>query len=796
MKKTKAFCWLLALIALAGCNNSNKNSSIHENHSNSSVDIPSESTQEISSSNTDSTTSHSSNSEASSSEVIVDELKEEREEALLELESYIDDILIYSSAVQESMNNEKTTAKLAVELAKTKEEIELAVHNYKIFVDEAFTIKGEKAKEFIDGLTFVSTNTDTHYSYDKKTGEIVQNTEVGFYGEVKMGTTNENYFVAFDTYITFDYLNTQYSSATIFFRQWDNATTYSLSITDSMMSLTKKSYGNSDLLIQTTSGIQDNEKVHLQVLCSGWQKSILVNGVNVLEINESDFTVGSTSLITWETSLRMEDTYYHEYASVDEFNSVYGELIFLPNLNTKRSEAISEINHYVEGLSGINETSLNELRDLASSYVNEIAALTMIEEVTTRKETFLADLQEKYEQFKSAEEEAIRAEIEAKRHANEAFLTNHVTSKPDTISINELGQIYQSDITNETNLIIGSQNDGGVVALEMNITLTYPNTTWSYMTLHFREWDTSNNYYLSIQDGSLSVQKAVWGEETQILYTSEEGFKNNEQVNVKILCSGNQKFIVINENLLYKIDESSFTVGRVRILTWQTSYLIDSIKYTIYESDDALKNDYQELFDKIAAEEQQKLELKRQENENFLNNSMTEKAGNFSVNDLGQIYKDDVESAGQAIIGNQNDGDVVAFEMDITIQYRNTAWSSFTLHFREWDNSNNYYLSIQDGSISVQKAVWGEETQTLYTSEEGFKNNEQVNVKILCAGWGKAIYINNELFYKINESSYTCGRIRLESWEVAYTIDSIKYSTYTLTSDLLNDYPIAIGELS
>ena len=36
----------------------------------------------------------------------------------------------------------------------------------------AITNDKEKAKEFMDGITYVSTNSDKHYSFDKKSGVI------------------------------------------------------------------------------------------------------------------------------------------------------------------------------------------------------------------------------------------------------------------------------------------------------------------------------------------------------------------------------------------------------------------------------------------------------------------------------------------------------------------------------------------------------------------------------------------------------------------------------------------------
>ncbi len=817
MKKTKAFYLLLALVAMVGCKNNNLSSS-EEEHSNSNVETSSSdessstkeesssssenssSSEEQSSSNNDESSSSedsSSSDETSSSEEIsseiVDELKEDKENAINEIDAYISETTIYSAANNELITSNKDKAKGLINDAITKEKIIEVVDDYKAFADNLLTIKGEKAKEFMDGITYVSTNSDKHYSFDKKSGVITQSTELQFYGEVKMGTQNNNNFVAFDTYITFNYMNTQYSSATILFRQWDTSTTYSISITNDKMSLVKKSWGNEDKVIQTSKGIENKNKVHLQILCSGWQKSVLVDGENVLEICESDFTVGNTSLISWETAITLEDAYYHEYATVEEFNEVYGDLIYTPNINTKRQEAIKAINDYVDSLSGINEASLNTLKDLASTYINDVSSVTTIDEVNSKKEEALATLKEKYEKFKNEEEEVIKAEIEARRQANESFLNNKVTEKPNTITINELGQIVQSDTANGTNLIVGTNNDGSYMAFEMDITANYPNTTYSAMALYFREWDTSNNYYLSIQDGEVVIKKATWGAETEVLYKTA-GIKNNTKTNIKIICSGWEKYVFLNDSLVYKINEGSYTVGRIRLNTWQTSYIIDKANYIVYENNDQLLIDYKDLFDKINKEEQEKIEAKRQANETFLN-SMTDKDGTFTINELGQIYKDDSQSSGQAIIGTQNDGDVVAFEMDIKLTYRNETWSSFTLHFREWDNSNNYYLSIQDAKVVVKKAVWNQDSQTLFTSESGFKNNEMVNIKILCAGWDKAIYINNNLLYKISESSYTCGRIRLESWETAYAIDTIKYTKYEKTADLLSDYPIANGTL-
>lgn len=177
----------------------------------------------------------------------------------------------------------------------------------------------------------------------------------------------------------------------------------------------------------------------------------------------------------------------------------------------------------------------------------------------------------------------------------------------------------------------------------------------------------------------------------------------------------------------------------------------------------------------------------------------------INVND-GDILNEKLYADGSSVIadvaegnstrvyfGSQDGNTATVFDAYLTIDYRNTEWSIFTLYFRAWDDSTAYIADIRDGRTEFVKSFWnndigGKDRTTIIKSNTGIKNGEEVHLQVISWGWTKMILIDGECVFKIVEDDYNAGRIYIETWQAGWTLRNPVYKEYATDAELEADY--------
>ncbi|MDE7432862.1 MAG: hypothetical protein K2N34_13230, partial [Lachnospiraceae bacterium] len=236
--------------------------------------------------------------------------------AIEEIEGYITDLTLYTEANQQAIADIIADGKLDINAVTSASDIPAIVASVKENLDAVLTIAEEgalRAQTFNDLLVAETTNALDNVSVvDNK---VVFDTAVaGNSTIVRLGTQDGKNHVALDTKIIVNYNNTTWDSLTIRFRAWDTNDGYRMEIKDSSIVVEKCKWGvDPEVVVSKDFGIKNGEETHLQILCSGWQKTVLINGKVIFSYSESERTVGYTYIQTWETGLTFIDPVYTEY---------------------------------------------------------------------------------------------------------------------------------------------------------------------------------------------------------------------------------------------------------------------------------------------------------------------------------------------------------------------------------------------------------------------------------------------------------------------------------------------------
>ncbi|MDE7264591.1 MAG: hypothetical protein K2N64_08025 [Anaeroplasmataceae bacterium] len=248
-----------------------------------------------------------------------------------EIESYITDLTLYSEANQAVIAKLIRDGKLDIDACDSVEAMQEIVEEVKQALDAILTLEEEsilRAESFKNILSDeVAGSMNDVKIQDNK---VVFDTKVvGKSSMVKFGSQDGKNHVAFDTKIIADYNDSVWDSFTIRFRAWDTNDGYKMVIKDSSIEVSKCKWGvDPEVVVQKNFGIKNGEETHLQILCSGWKKTVLINGNVVFTIDESERCVGYTYIETWQTGLTFIDPVYTEYPDADSFTADYGELLW------------------------------------------------------------------------------------------------------------------------------------------------------------------------------------------------------------------------------------------------------------------------------------------------------------------------------------------------------------------------------------------------------------------------------------------------------------------------------------
>lgn len=176
---------------------------------------------------------------------------------------------------------------------------------------------------------------------------------------------------------------------------------------------------------------------------------------------------------------------------------------------------------------------------------------------------------------------------------------------------------------------------------------------------------------------------------------------------------------------------------------------------------------------------------------------------NSLVNETPNLVENNVRVEGNKVIydtkglddtlsyfGKQDGNFYSVFDTYIIADYRSSEWSSFSIRFRSWDLANGYIMEVHDGYIKVHLIKWdnGIVKTLLIEVPFGIKDKEEVHLQILCHEWQKTILINGQCIFSFNESARTVGRTYIETWQTGLTFINPRYIEHTDSASFMAEY--------
>ena len=158
----------------------------------------------------------------------------------------------------------------------------------------------------------------------------------------------------------------------------------------------------------------------------------------------------------------------------------------------------------------------------------------------------------------------------------------------------------------------------------------------------------------------------------------------------------------------------------------------------------------------------------------------------------GKLLVDTVALDGEIkfYFGNQDRNTATVLDTYLVLDYQTPTWSDVTFLFRAWDESQNYKMVIQNGSLKFYKCYWegGKQSKLLLETNKGIAEGEQIHLQIISWGWTKKVLINGECVFQIVEDAFTVGRIYVETWQAGLTFINPTYTEYDSDAELAAVY--------
>ena len=158
--------------------------------------------------------------------------------------------------------------------------------------------------------------------------------------------------------------------------------------------------------MKNATGLTDKTKMHLQIVCCGWTKKVLLDGVCIFEVIEDANNVGRIYLETWQAGVTLGTPQYIEYPSDDALKAEHQAELDMPCVNKSEAQILSDAKAAAK-------TTVSEyLQDVETSYseVNQ----AVIAEIISQGNTVI-------DNCKSVEE--VEAAVEAVKTQLDAVMT-------------------------------------------------------------------------------------------------------------------------------------------------------------------------------------------------------------------------------------------------------------------------------------------------------------------------------------------------------------------------------------
>lgn len=519
------------------------------------------------------------------------ELIQAKLDAINELENYIKDKSLFSPRGLDLIDKIILSAKENIENAISIDEVDLFCSDAKADIDEVPTKAEEQktaAATFMNSTRPLEGVAKNYYTIDKE-GNINFEGAVGRYDGFYFGDRDDHQYVIFDLYLTPDYINTQYSSISFFFRMWDTSNTYEIVISDSSMCLNKKIWSNEKggaitETLQTSyyEGLKDNQTYHVQLLACEWSKSFVVDGKTIFSIGEGDFTVGYTAMCAWESSFSILMPEYKYYDNKNDFLADHQSELWGECVNADIKNALDTIDNKISTL--VCEDLIKEqIRADIESDLAVIKSSKTSDEVSSALDSCKAKIDDLFITYSEGSLDDDTKDILLRMKNSRDFLKNSVVNSSDDYEINSEGYLYQKNSSGWTSLTYSATQNKKYESLEFDFSLYFQDSMWSSLNMSFNRNDDHNRYALVFNDIFINFIQRINGNEVslrKINYDKQRlGF-----VKIKIIRNDTKRYVFIDEEKLLEINNASLSSGSFTLETWQTTFQISNVKYLTFET--------------------------------------------------------------------------------------------------------------------------------------------------------------------------------------------------------------------
>lgn len=692
-----------------------------------------------------------------------------------EINEYLDDVSNNYSADNQAVIAEIISqGESSISACENKDAIDAVVITIKEKLDAVLTKDEEAAlarvqelknsmvpyfeDEFIEGFKNYVRVEGTDIIIDTRDGESVNSTCLFF------GTQENNTATVLDTYITMNYRDTRYSIVTIRFRAYDTSTCYMFDVRDGYVVYKESHWDNnkgkavSTDIINDSNGIKQGEKVHLQIICWGWTKKVLINGNCVFSIVESNHSDGRIYIQTWQAGVVLSDPTYIEYATDAELEAVWGAELAKEcinkteqeKLNEAKDAAKTEISSYIENLDNYGVAGKAAISSIIEAGNSTIDNCATIDAVNTAVASIKTQLDGVY--TKEAEEEALAAaKVSAKSDISnylENVATNYSEEKQSTIS---------SIIAAGNTLIDECSTVEAVNAAVVDI----KNQLVSVPTI---EQESNPEIY----------NKKIEAKATISSYLSdvENNYSVEKQAEIAAIISEGEQTIT-----------ECATEAAIDLAVENIKKALDDV-LTIAEETLAAQTARAEAF------------------LSSLSNINGDLISDMSITD-GKLVVDSkkVNYGGDFLFGIRDNNMNKAFDTYITIDYNNADWDSVSIRFCAWDYNSCLKMVIMDNNIKFYKTYWdndqGRGVDVLLSEcDKGIKNGQEAHLQIVTRGWTKAVILDGECIFKCWPDNHHEGLMMIGSWQSGITLRDPIYKVYGSEDEVTADYGDVLALLS
>ncbi len=536
-------------------------------------------------------------------------LTEAKESGKVDVEGYLKNVEEnYSEEKQEEIANIIKDAKENIDKATSEAVIETIVSDAKEDLDGVLTITEEQeaaAKTLYDGMKVFYWNNDKGENIDSALtldgSKIKIDAKDAGGTSVSFGTQDGKTSVVFDAYLTIDYRSTEWSSVAISFRAWDINSCLEMLIKDDVMTLSTVKWDSGKVTtlhtVNTKGGIKNNTEVHLQIICCGWTKNVLVNGESIFLFDANDYNVGQMFISTWQSGVTLRNPQYIEYASDDALKATtYGSLLWTKCVNKSETELLPEaktsaketIEGYITDKTVYSEANQAKIETVISEGKTAIDACTTTLEVSAK----LAEIKASLDKIPTAATE------NAKVNAFKALLTNvydyDVVSKMTVADGKIVSDTKQEGLS--TNFKFGEQSGNMNKAFDTYMTIHY-NAEGSGVIVRFCAWDTNACFKMVINQSGIKIYWSYWDQtnktQTEVLLNERTtGIADGQEFHLQIITKGWTKMVLIDGECLLNIWPNAYHEGYTMIETWEAGIELRESVYKKYDSEDAVKADY------------------------------------------------------------------------------------------------------------------------------------------------------------------------------------------------------------